>query len=435
MTTFLGEANAMGDNRAPVDVDIEEIDRDLLPASRMRASLDAGAVEEEAQRMTSPEYEWRDPRTLARRPPFSDLFPIRPDVRERVLDSMRKRGFDHGHSIHVWRAEGVILDGHTRCDAAIEAGLPEVRVIYYDFADEEEAMDHAIANQRDRRNLDQSEWYRLIQAADRPRLRGGDHTSEVAKAIFGNPKIAQPSHLETAERTGASADRVNKVRNIAGFARETGDTTEEDAVKGGTMTINQADRAVKDKKRRCRKEDVERCVAWLKKRVSREEVLEAGFTTWVMHEARAELGWARKRAKKEKDVYSKIVPTNGQVPALEPHPPSGGFHPEDQAWVEGLPLRAQLFNPRKFESDAIVCRHFAATYARLAREVRSKIGDRSPACMTQLHRRLARCIDLPGPELWDLCPKCEGSGIVDLHSCHACVGGGYIIPHFTRSKA
>jgi hypothetical protein len=48
MTTFLGEANAMGDFSAEIGVSLDEIDPHLWPASQMRAGLDKEAVAEYA---------------------------------------------------------------------------------------------------------------------------------------------------------------------------------------------------------------------------------------------------------------------------------------------------------------------------------------------------------------------------------------------------
>lgn len=133
------------------------------------------------------------------------------------------------------------MDGHTRRLAAIEAGV-DVVVCFHDFRDEDEAMDYAIANQRDRRNLDDAELMSLVQAVDR-RKRAGRPEKELASpdANFGR------SDTQTAELTGTSPKKVSKIRAIADHAEKTGDSEEKDAVLAGTMSINRAERQVRAK--------------------------------------------------------------------------------------------------------------------------------------------------------------------------------------------
>jgi hypothetical protein len=97
-------------------------------------------------------------------------------------------------------------------------------VSYRDFAGEDEAPDHAIANQRDRRNLDDGELFRPVEAADRRRGRGGDHKSDAARSKTSGDAFDPASSVQTAEVTGTSPRKVEKVRAIFDYAEETGDT-------------------------------------------------------------------------------------------------------------------------------------------------------------------------------------------------------------------
>src|SRR5262245_37177147 len=55
-------------------------------------------------------------------------------------------------------------------------------VCYRDFTDEDEALDDAIANQRDRKNLTDAECLRLVEVVHARRQMGGDRRSEEAKS-------------------------------------------------------------------------------------------------------------------------------------------------------------------------------------------------------------------------------------------------------------
>jgi hypothetical protein len=116
--------------------------------------------------------------------------------------------------IDVWRQSNVVVDGHTRRLAAIDASS-QVVVCYHDFANEDEALDYAIANQRDRRNLDDGELLRLLEVRDKRKQRGahvGNQYTGVEKT--SSEVISKSSSVATAELVGASRTKVEKARAI-----------------------------------------------------------------------------------------------------------------------------------------------------------------------------------------------------------------------------
>lgn len=175
--------------------------------------------------------------------PFNELFPIDPLVQSAVSESMQSTGFNHGFPIHVWYAEEgyVVIDGHTRIKAAIEAGINDVPVHILSFPGENAALLYACKIQRDRRNMSRDEIKRhlimVVQEIDNRRKRGGDHTSEEAKAIVPSGTIAQDSAQEVAEAVGTSVRQVKRARAIV----DTGDEDLINSVKNGDVTLNQGD--------------------------------------------------------------------------------------------------------------------------------------------------------------------------------------------------
>jgi hypothetical protein len=73
---------------------------------------------------------------------------------------MEKNGFDNFKPIDVW--QGIVIDGNSRFKAAIMAGIKEVAVYEHNFRNQEEALEYAIHNQRDRRNITDAEIYKHV---------------------------------------------------------------------------------------------------------------------------------------------------------------------------------------------------------------------------------------------------------------------------------
>ena len=105
---------------------------------------------------------------LTVRAPFKDLFPIDPDVLAATVASIKQDGFDPERPIFAWRdgKQLVVVDGHTRLQAAKRARVKEVPVVARRFAGEEQAFAFAVAAQRDRRNLTKLEIAEAIARAE-----------------------------------------------------------------------------------------------------------------------------------------------------------------------------------------------------------------------------------------------------------------------------
>jgi hypothetical protein len=86
---------------------------------------------------------------------------------------MRDGGFQNLHPLCVWRTDKpVVLDGHTRLQAARQLGITEVPVVQMDFDDEFAAIEFAVAQQLERRNLSLKAMMEYIEIADTLARRG-----------------------------------------------------------------------------------------------------------------------------------------------------------------------------------------------------------------------------------------------------------------------
>jgi len=166
--------------------------------------------------------------------PFNKIFPISDKVLAAVVMDMRKNGFDPCHPVIVWKGKNTVIDGHTRLEAAHLVGLQDIPIIERDFQDEDAAVEYAIRCQRERRNLTDADIARLVEELDLRHQRGGDHTSEKAKASSEAIAPAGKSADETARIIGTSRAKVEKVRAIK--ARAVPEVKA--AVEAGIMSIN-----------------------------------------------------------------------------------------------------------------------------------------------------------------------------------------------------
>jgi len=215
---------------------------------------------------------------LRREPPYSTIFSIDPKVKTAISENMMEFGFDESKPVDVWRQKMVVVDGNTRMEAAIEAGMDHVYVFYHDFRNDGEALEYAIHNQRNRRNLTDSEFLRCVDALDETNPRGGDVKSDEARQksktsieVFEITKsdqnltpsdmtpdidhhvpvyqqlhqshINQNSAIRTASIVGASHAKVERARKVLN------DPIKKEEVLSGSKTIHKAYTEIKEEEK------------------------------------------------------------------------------------------------------------------------------------------------------------------------------------------
>ena len=170
------------------------------------------------------------------RKPFNNLFTINDDIVDVIIASMQEKGYDNAFPIVLWN--DVVIDGHTRLDAAEAAGLTEVPVEQKEFRDEKEALEYAIHNQRDRRNLSEAELLRCIEAVDKPLTK--KEAGLKGKKAEGK---GVRTHKETAKTLGVSETKVTDARTVLK------DKKAKAEVDAGEKTISAAAKEVREKKK------------------------------------------------------------------------------------------------------------------------------------------------------------------------------------------
>ncbi len=187
---------------------------------------------------------WVATNRLKTRELFGSLFPRDEKMIDAIAEHMAVNGYDEAQSIIVWdrtKEEGknalYVVDGHTRKCAAAKAGLSPVYVARVKFTGEQEALEYAIHNQRDRRNITDADLIRCIRAVDSRKTRGGDRKSEAAKSKGpSGPIETKSSAQQTADIVGTSQNKVKKARTVIDHA----DKQTKQEVESGKKSINKA---------------------------------------------------------------------------------------------------------------------------------------------------------------------------------------------------
>jgi ParB family chromosome partitioning protein len=97
--------------------------------------------------------------------PFVSLLPIRDEIYQAILSSIKEHGYDKAQPLILWKERDILIDGHTRLKAAKEAGIEYIPVIDKPCKDEEAALDYVYKLQFARRNIRDGELVILAQKA------------------------------------------------------------------------------------------------------------------------------------------------------------------------------------------------------------------------------------------------------------------------------
>jgi ParB family chromosome partitioning protein len=163
-------------------------------------------------------------------PELANIFPIGKDTLREITESMKQNGFDNTQPITAFNYHGkvTVIDGHTRLQAARNAGIKRMFVIVEEFDDLEDAKLYAYKRQRVRRNLTQAE---IFKAAANLQLKDGRDGS--------GRSVDQASRA-----LGVSSATITHAKTVNERASE----DDKEAIQRGEKTINEVYKTVKRKK-------------------------------------------------------------------------------------------------------------------------------------------------------------------------------------------
>ena len=177
--------------------------------------------------------------------PFNSIFDIDKNTLNAIKEHIEENGFDPAFPIILW--QDTVIDGNTRLEAGKQAGLSEVPVEIKEFDSEEQALQYAIHNQRDRRNLTNAELLRCIEALGKKSKVGRPKKDE--NCLVPNNFLGE-SRKQTAKTLGVGQSIVSNARTILDDANE--ETKEK--VEKGEMSIDQAAKQTRQEKKQKKKQ-------------------------------------------------------------------------------------------------------------------------------------------------------------------------------------
>jgi len=147
--------------------------------------------------------------------PFNMIFPIQDAVVRKITDRMKKIGFDPAHPITVWMTDKpVVLDGHTRLQVALSLGIEEVPVVLKEFDDVADALDYAVGQQIERRNITLAEMVRYIEVADQLAKRGRKKLEPAGSNSSEKPEPRGKSSERLAKTLQIPTKRAERLRRV-----------------------------------------------------------------------------------------------------------------------------------------------------------------------------------------------------------------------------
>ena len=178
----------------------EETETQQEVANRLHEKLEAEDIKKARGPVVSKSIKAMPTNEIVTKKPFNSLFDINETVLEAVISNMKENGYDPAFPAVLWG--NIMLDGHTRLEAAEALGMKEIPVEVKEFYDEHEALEYAVHNQRNRRNLSEAELLRCITLIDAP----------LTFAEAG--KKGSLSLSETSQAQGATAKKTAKILGI-----------------------------------------------------------------------------------------------------------------------------------------------------------------------------------------------------------------------------
>ncbi|HAJ27072.1 MAG TPA: hypothetical protein DCG53_07485 [Syntrophus sp. (in: bacteria)] len=190
--------------------------------------------------------------------PYKSLFRINPEVLSDIQKDMEKRGFDRSQPITISVNDNIVIDGHTRLQAARNLGIEEIPVVERFFKHQDEAIKYAINAQKNRRNLDDADRLHFVEELDKLFDRGGDRKSKFWDPNIGRERMTRSSREITAELLGISTDKVSQCRRILNNCSK----REIEEIKNGSKSIHQAYKSSLDAEKREKKKQEEQDRKW-----------------------------------------------------------------------------------------------------------------------------------------------------------------------------
>lgn len=161
--------------------------------------------------------EFVDPKAIKTAEPFVSLWKIDEDLKQALVFSMKENGYDSKQPVIVWESTEkglILLDGHTRRVASIEAGIDSIPVVYKKFDTEDEAFIYATSLQINRRNISDSDLFRFALKNEGKALPGVGKRAERIAKLF-DVSVTKAKNLGTILIKASEEDKQAIINGLA----------------------------------------------------------------------------------------------------------------------------------------------------------------------------------------------------------------------------
>ncbi len=169
--------------------------------------------------------------TLITNPKYQGLYKQEPEKVEELCRNMKEHGFDRTQPIIILK-NGTVIDGHSRLEAAIKAGLKEVYVIVKEGVETEtDVLLYEEHLQLSRRNLSEAE--KLIHLENLLKLK--------KQAQSEGKDISEFNDEALAKKLDVSPRQIQKMREVESKATP----QQLDAIRSGETSLNKVHTEIK----------------------------------------------------------------------------------------------------------------------------------------------------------------------------------------------
>jgi ParB family chromosome partitioning protein len=131
-------------------------------------------------------------------PEISKIFTQSDKVLNEIKTKIEQFGYDKSQPVVLWKGKNIIVDGHTRLEAAKESKLDEIPAVEMEFETRDDAILYTFERQAIRRNLTPADILKAAQMIKGPKVYDG--TGRAAELL--------------ARRLGVSASTIYQAKKI-----------------------------------------------------------------------------------------------------------------------------------------------------------------------------------------------------------------------------
>ena len=209
-------------------------------------------------------YQYIDPLMIKLAPTFQNAFDINKTTKENIVKSISENGWDKDQPVIIWHETGILIDGHTRRESAIECGLSRITYIDKSFSSEQEAFNYIQGLQFNRRNLTDKDKLQIIfmsqdgmaKAKNKKKyiaelLRCSERSAAKYMKIMKDPQkvsaiLDDKETVNTALAVKTDQDRKNKYMSVIRRIEKANDITADE--------VAELEKVLKELKKKIKKE-------------------------------------------------------------------------------------------------------------------------------------------------------------------------------------